>query len=129
MLLSNETRWLRLNISATSLREVFKDNNYIKTTLGRSAWKGLGPQPSLQSYCNKEGFNVRDSRNKMYARIGIIANQEDNCGSPDSFIGFGTLRDKFCNAELKSISCGNHASCEPDNGEKSIPAICYILIQ
>ena len=120
---------MRVNVTATSLRDLFKHGSYIETGLGRKAWKKLLPESSLQLNCNKEGFNVRDSSNRLFTRLGIIANQEDDCGSPDSFIAFGAQMISPCSQQMPAISCGNYASCTPDNGEKSVPAICYILIK
>ena len=85
----------------------------------------IGSQASLHSYCNKEGFNaVGDNPRLSKARIGITANQENNCGSCDSRIGFGTggLHDD-------SNTCGNEATYSPDNGNKHIKAMGYILVQ
>lgn len=62
------------------------------------------------------------------ARIGIIGNNEDDCKSCDSRIGFGTggLHDN-------SNTCGNEAteihSQNVNNKEQHIKAMCYILVQ
>ena len=58
------------------------------------------------------------------ARIGIISNQENECNSCDSRIGFGTggLHDD-------SNSCGNDATAWPDNGDKHIKTMGYILVK
>ena len=122
-------KWLRFNITATSLRNLFKDREFVATNLGRSTWKRLMPDSSLQRNCRNEGFNVRHSGGRIYARIGIIANQENDCASPDSFIGFGTIYQQLCSPSLNRISCGNYAACSPDNGDKSVPAMGYILVQ
>ena len=70
-------------------------------------------------------FNVV-SVNHHYskARIGIISNQENECNSCDSRIGFGTggLHDD-------SNSCGNQATHSPDNGDKHIKTMGYILVK
>ena len=42
----------------------------------------------LQRNCNKEGFNVQGSTYRQ-SRIGIFGNNERNCESCDSVIGFG----------------------------------------
>ena len=68
----------------------------------------------------KEGFNaVGDSPSHSKAWIGIIANQQNDCSSRDSRIGFGAwgLFDV-------SNSCGNEATHSPDNGNKHIKAWC-----
>ena len=94
--------------------------------MGRNTWKLLiGSQASLQPNCNKEGFNaVGDSPSHSKARIGIIANQQNDCSSRDSRTGFGTrgLFDVY-------NSCGNEATHSLDNGNKHIKAMGYILVQ
>ena len=61
------------------------------------------------------------------ARIGIIANQENNCNSPDSRVAFGGAGG-HCGTDNKN-SCGNEARCRGDNGDKSIKASGYIFAQ
>ena len=58
------------------------------------------------------------------ARIGIVANQESDCLSCDSRIGFGTGGHPD-----NSNTCGNAATHWPDNGNKHIKAMGYILVQ
>ena len=72
-----------------------------------------------------EGFNAiggRDDRSK--ARIAILGNNEDDCSSPNSRIGFGTGGDSG-----DSNTCGNEAMHQTDNGNKHIKAMGYILVQ
>ena len=57
-------------------------------------------------------------------RIGIIANQENDCNSCDSRIGFGTG-----GYPEDSNTCGNEAKHEADDGDKHITAMGYILVQ
>ena len=109
MKIGHQLRFILTNRRANSLFSLIADGKYSATSLGGNTWKWLiGSQASLQSYCNKEGFNaVGDNPRLSKARIGITANQENNCGSCDSRIGFGTggLHDD-------SNTCGN------DNGIK-----------
>ena len=102
------------------------DGKYHNTSVGRNTWKLLiGSQASLQPNCNKEGFNaVGDSPSHSKARIGIIANQQNDCSSRDSRTGFGIwgLFDVY-------NSCGNEATHSLDNGNKHIKAMGYILVQ
>jgi len=81
----------------------------------------------LQINCNKEGFNAASVRNAYSkARIGIIANNEKDCDTCDSRIGFGTG-----GAHDDSNTCGNEALLghTSDNGEKHIKTMGYILVQ
>ena len=125
---SGKTRWLRLPVASSSLLNLFKSERYVATRAGRNAWKRMIQGSSLQRHCNREGINVKRNDGQLFARIGFIGNQENECNSPDSYIGFGTWRFRFC-SRLPVISCGNIATCSPDNGDKSLPATGYILIK
>ena len=130
MKFSGATNWLRIGLKRDSLLDIFQAGNHISTNLGKSAWKSLMANPSLQLNCNREGFNVKNNGGIMLTRIGFIANQENECISPDSFIGLGSIGTNLpCNAALSAISCGNFASCSPDNGDKSNAAFGYVLVQ
>ena len=126
MKINHELMFIVINRHANSLFSLIADGKYRATSLGRNTWKSLvGPRASLQSYCNKEGFNaVGDNPHLSKARIGITADGKSNCGSCDSRIGFGTggLHDD-------SNTCGNEATYSPDNGNKHIKAMGYILVQ
>ena len=75
----------------------------------------MGSYASLQSSCNREGFNILSDDNSMgKARIGIIGNNENDCVSSDSRIGFGTG-----GRHNDAITCGNQ-------GQTSVG---YILVQ
>ena len=90
-------------------------------------WKTLiGSQASLQTGCNREGFNVASSRSYAKARIGILGNDQRDCATTDSKIGFGTG-----GATDDSNTCGNNAikGYTSDNGAKNIKAMGYILVQ
>lgn len=126
MKIGEETKFLVLNKAASSLHALISDGKYRPTSLGRDAWKTLiGSQASLQLNCNREGFNaVSDNIDFSKARIGYVANQENECISGDSRIGFGTG-----GHQDRSNSCGNEATHSPDNGDKHIKAMGYILVQ
>ena len=119
-------KFIVINKQANSLYSLIADGQYRSTSLGRDTWKSLiGSNASLQHNCNKEGFNADSSKSqKSKARIGIISNHADSCGSCDSRIGFGTGGDPD-----KTNSCGNEAVDSPDNGHKHIKAMGYILVQ
>ena len=115
-----------INKTANSLYSLIADGQYRNTTLGRDTWmKLIGPMASLQRKCNKEGFNaVERSFATSIARIGIISNQQNDCGSCDSRIGFGTG-----GKDDDNNTCGNEATRSPDNKDKHIKAMGYILVQ
>ena len=119
-------KFIVINKQANSLYSLIADGQYRNTSLGRDTWKSLiGSEASLQKNCNKEGFNaVSDNPDHSKVRIGIISNDHDNCASCDSRIGFGTG-----GWPDNSNSCGNEAEWSPDNGDKHIKAMGYILVQ
>ena len=126
MKIGQQINFIVINKPASSLYSLIADGQYRATSLGRNTWKTLlGSQASLQSNCNKEGFNLLAIRTEnAKARIGIIGNNQYNCLSPDSRIGFGTGGDHDDNN-----TCGNEATLSPDNGDKHIKAMGYILVQ
>ena len=128
---SGTAKWLRIGVNGSSLRDIFHNGNDIQTSISRDKWKSLITGSSLQVNCNRQGFNVKDDDGKMYVRIGYVGNQEDDCRSPDSFIALGgSTSFILCSiSHLAKISCGNFASCSPDNGVKSLPAMGFILVQ
>ena len=106
---------------ASSLYSLIRDGNYRQTHLGRNKWKSLISGSSLQRYCNREGFNAYHEYAR--ARLGLIANEQNDCGSPDSFIGLGTHRINQRNA------AGNFAMHSADNGDKDLKVMGYILVR
>lgn len=116
--------FITLDQSADSLYSLIADGILRATSVGRDTWKSLlGSKGSLQHNCNIEGFNVVSSGVK--ARIGIIANNEENeCDSCDSRIGFGSG-----GYPDDTNTCGIDAQTYVDNGERHIKVMGYILIQ
>ena len=127
MKINQQIRFITINKTETSsLYSLIADGNYRATSLGRDTWKTLiGSEASLQSNCNKEGFNAAcSSYSHSKARIGLVGNENDDCHSCDSRIGFGTG-----GYPDDSNTCGNEAQHESDNGDKNIKAMGYILVQ
>ena len=126
MKFGHQTRFIVITKGASSLYSLIADGNYSATSLGRNTWKSLlGSSASLQPNCNKEGFNaLLYNSNSPRARIGIVANEQNDCNSPDSRIGFGTG-----GSPDDSNTCGNEAKHGGDNGDKHIKAMGYILVQ
>ena len=126
MKIGEKINYIVINKQASSLHSLIADGQHRETSLGRDTWKSLvGSQASLQTNCNKEGFNVAAKLSAWSkARIGIISNNEQNCETCDSRIGFGTG-----GKHDPSNTCGNEAKYNPDNGNKHIKAMGYILVQ
>ena len=87
-------------------------------------WKTLiGSQVALQLNCNREGFNSFCNRNTV--RIGIVTNNENDCHTCDSRIGFGAGA-----YPSNSNSCGNAAKYNGNNGgDRDVKTMGYILVQ
>lgn len=130
MRVDEETKWISVDEEALSLYSLLADNNYRETNIGRDKWKSLLSESSLQSNCNMEGFNVISTTGTLDAaitRFGIISNNENDCKSCNSRIGFGSAGSR---GQDNWNSCGNEAlRYMSDNGEKHIKANCYILVQ
>ena len=126
MKIGHQIKFIVINRHANSLFSLIADGKYRATSLGRNAWKTLiGSQASLQRNRTKEGFNAVGSSSSMSkARIGILGNEQNDCGSCDSRIGFGTG-----GYPDDSNTWGNVAKHQPDNGDKHIKAMGYILVQ
>ncbi|KAL9953890.1 hypothetical protein ACROYT_G041363 [Oculina patagonica] len=119
MKIGQQINFIVINKQANSLYSLIADGQYRATSLGRDTWKTLiGSQAALQPNCNKEGFNAMStSENHSKARIGFLANNDNDCGSCDSRIGFGGG-----GWSDNSNTCGNQ-------GSVSIRAMGYILVQ
>ena len=126
MKIGHQIKFLVIYKHANSLFSLTADGKYRATLLGRNTWKTLiGSRASLQPHCNREGFNVISNAKKdSKARIGIISNQQNDCSSSESRIGFGTG-----GTADDSNTCGNAAVSNADNGDKHIKAMGYILVQ
>ena len=121
MKIGHQVNSIVINKQANSLHSLIADGNYRSTSLGRDTWKKLiGQQASLQRNCNQEGFNCHGAPHisGMKVRIGIISNEQKDCITPDSSIGFGT-----------GIYPHQDNTCGNDFTSNNIKAMCYILVQ
>jgi len=124
MKVSQQINFIVFSKGADSLYSLTADGKYCPSSLGRNKWKTLiVSEADLQSNCNKEGFNViSEERGASRARIGILGNNEEDCKTCDSRIGFGTGR-----YHDDTNTCGN------EHGWKWLPtrikATGYILVQ
>jgi hypothetical protein len=121
---SGDVRWLVIPLAADSLHELFSSGEHRPTSVGREAWKGLLEGSSLQLHCNREGSNNYHQQTRV--RLGILGNQEDDCGSPDSRLGIGGAG-TICGSPTPSV--GNTACFEPDNGDVSFAAFGWLLVR
>ena len=131
MKIGHRKKFVVLFKQASSLHSLISDGLYRPTSLGRNKWKSLIGSASLQPNCNQEGFNTKWSFSHpkevlRAARIGILGNNEDDCVSCDSRIGFGTG-----GGPDDTNTCGNEALAVhgADNGDKHTKAMGYIFVQ
>ena len=121
---------------ASSLYDLIADGNYRQTRVGRAQWTSLIGGSSLQRNCNKEGFNIYVDSKHTRVRLGFMANNENDCNSPDSYVGLGSggglnYPKHGCKSDpITSVnSAGNLAQCIADNGRKNVRAMAYILVR
>ena len=125
MKIGQQIKFIVINQQANSLYSLIADGQYRSTSLGRDTWESLiGSGASLQSHCNREGFNAKSDEQSLgkdlaKARIGILGNEINDCSQCDSRIGFGTggLHDD-------SNTCGNQFG-----SKKNTKGLGYILVQ
>ena len=136
MQLATTRRFIVLDVAGASLREVF-NGPPITTTAGRAEWRKLLPDPQLQSKCGAEGINQDFTPVTSFssrARIGILGNNEDDCASPDSYIGFGAgfIEPHSCVGAEPGIVVGNYnpLSCGGSAGlERSTTGFGYVFVR
>ncbi|CAB3985910.1 Hypothetical predicted protein [Paramuricea clavata] len=133
MKVNGVTKWIALNYTANSLHSVIEYGTFKGTTFGKEAWKSLIHGSFLQENCNEEGFNIQGvykygrSQWNMNIRIGVVANNQHNCESCNSCIGFG-ISVNGCGNGVWSTTCGNMAICYQLNSNNTT-AFGYILVQ
>ena len=120
---NDNLRAFSFSYPASSLYDLIADGRYRPTHLGRNKWKSLISGSSLQRHCNREGFNVYYSYIRV--RLGLLANEQNHCHSPDSYLGLGAYF--YTNT---GNTAGNLAPCcSPDNGHKNLKVMGYILVR
>ncbi|XP_028413647.1 uncharacterized protein LOC114536500 [Dendronephthya gigantea] len=131
MTVNGNRKWMMLNYEASSLYSLIADGQYRNTAAERNIWKSLIAGSYLQPNCNLQGFNVKRSwsggEDTIKARLAFLANNENSCDSPDSWIGFG-VRYRGCRTFV-DLACGNRAVCSEPFMPTNIPAFGYILVQ
>lgn len=124
---AGDIRSMNIPKTASSLQAVF-NGGYQSTNMGRAAWKGMVHDSSLQFNCNREGFNSEtdDLRNgTAKVRLGILANGQNDCVSPDSWLGIGGYYHR------RSSSVGNYVIPDnvSDNGGRNTNSFGYLYIR
>ena len=126
---NGDRKWMTFDYNANSLYSVIADGQFRPSIAGRVTWKSLIAGSSLQNNCRREGFNVQFN-GKSAMRIGIVTNNEGNCASCDSWLGFSRAYVNGDGTWISLMVCGNKAACcHPDNGIKTLVSFGYILVQ
>jgi hypothetical protein len=121
MLQNEAVHWLILPLAAESLRGLMT-SGYHATNVGRSAWERLPSRGSLQLNCNREGINVATPEASV--RIGIVANNQNDCSTCNSWIGFGAEGET-----TGERACGNVAATATDNGQRDDALFGYVMVR
>ena len=139
MKVSDTTQWIKIPFSAYSFLDLIKGGGKTYVTKARKAtWKSLIPGSKLQENCDEEGFNIEKQSlhedAQLKVRFGIVSNNQNDCDSCDSCIGFG-ITARGCNGthikdpiRERNTTCGNLAICNKFNNI-DIPAFGYILVK
>ncbi|XP_028414191.1 uncharacterized skeletal organic matrix protein 5-like [Dendronephthya gigantea] len=129
MTVNGDRRWMVIEYKAHSLYNLIADGQYRNTSAEKSIWKSLIADSSLQENCNLQGFNILNEISPWHgphfdikARIGLIANNQDDCKSPDSWIGFGVSHHGF--HQKVNLACGEY-----NRWLENILTFGYILVQ
>jgi hypothetical protein len=82
--------YVQLAVAANSLFALFSPNTFVATNSPKAQWLTLAPMASLQTNCNQQGINNQPAGNNVgRVRLGILANTENNCMTPESAVGLG----------------------------------------
>lgn len=125
---ANVPRWLVVSASGSSLLAKFKAG-FSATSASRAGWYSLMSNPQTEPNCNQEGFDSATATGDgVSVRLGIITNNEFDCNTPDSYIGYGGQASPgWC---INAISVGDivSTSCGGSTNE-SDPTFGYIEIR
>ncbi len=123
------TSWIVIKHQASSLFNVIAKGKFTKTSVGKSKWMSLIHGSSLEANCNKQGFNIGGGNpdRRMYVRIGIVANKQNNCKTCNSGIGFG-VSISGCYGTRKKKACGSIHACG-EHFQNNLATFGYILVQ
>ena len=120
MKVNDVTKWIKVHYEAILLYDEIANGNFKPTTAGSS----------MQQNCNSEGFNFNDvytvGTGYMKVHIGFVANNEYDCNTPDSCIGFG-ISARTYDGVVQSTSCGNLRYCCEDRRDTA--AYGFVLLK
>jgi len=108
-----DVRHLVIETEAESMAALMA-GGHIETALGRDTWTGL-LSTNLLPNCNHEGLN-NTLTSSMQNRIGILGNNETDCTSCDSALGFGNTISGHPWGSMPSCGGGQAGSATSANG-------------
>merc|ERR1711970_539392 len=91
-----------------SLKDLF-NGHHIDSGIALETWHNWISGAAGQNHCNRQGFQARDDSSWRPVRFGLIMNQENDCGTPDTTIGIGL--NTGCQAGAECGCCNNFGSC------------------
>jgi hypothetical protein len=85
------TKWLNVKHGQyASMHAAMTEGHLAFTGMTRNDWLTLANNGALQRNCNRMGYNlIANNIASARIRIGILGNDDNDCITPDSFIGFG----------------------------------------
>jgi len=109
-----------------SLTQLFK-GGFRRSGINIHSWRHLGGNNvfGYQNHCNVQGSNAKATSraNPTDIRFGLVMNQENNCGSPDSSIGIG-MRD------ARGVTAGGNCRCCNNGGHCGVKkAWAYVYVK
>jgi len=109
------------NTTIASARTLFAGAERDVAPPGRTDWLALDGNFRLQPNCNLGGVNIRDAASGSFkVRVGIVANNEDDCSSPDSYVGVGSTD--------TGNTAGNRATSNGGN-DRDLPRYGALLVR
>lgn len=125
MAVAGVTRTLVIDAAGPNLWSML-NGKPIDTKADLLQWEALLPKGSLQAHCHAQGLAVT-SANGAKVRIGILGNNEQDCGSVDSWLGLGATA-VVCGQ--KSVpTAGNVACWSPDHGYANTAAVGWVMVR
>jgi len=133
----SDIKYVKLGHSDGSLQNLFDDssNDEIDDPAKTGDWLDLFSDSSLQPNCKEQVVNFtvdKEYRTDRFTsvlgqlRIGILGNNEKDCGTVDSFIGIGSRMYHLGGI----VTTGNYSGHSGgSNGKKNTPGFGYLFIR
>lgn len=119
---SDTLRDLIIDQSANSMYDLIRSGTYTATSRGPSEWDSLMESGFLYGSCYRQGFNSNSSQYKV--RIGILGDNNADCGSPNSFIGVGATASEF-----GGVAAGNYAVDDLSTQIRATKTFSYVFVR